>query len=490
MEISAVVCSDTETEHNYSDSGCPRMRRPRPRVVVSSAADLVKLKQAHLYEESKRRSIPVSLEQLRFHLFSDSPNLAAHVRSLSKSNENLSKSDPSCTRNQGNVRHDKTCRSNKLLSHGLASKLNRKLHASKSWSSGFKQSSMMRRSTLLKTKKTKHLKSRSLSFEKGVLEPNDLQELCQQQEDTSLVISNVHISISRNSSMVWKDREPAKQMSTSSLSSVRSRRAGLVNQSDEIGQKADTRNDTIDELDSGSDSPKDEYHMVLEKSEEREESLLEAITKTAPFKKLSCPIEVASRDSGHVSDEAATVSSQSVTHQRSFRTLSLCSDIVTNTTPEFEPPSFKSKTSNDSKSFSHGIPSRTKQNTDEVDGSSSPPSVIIEKSGTKRHSSDPVGSSNALNHVTPRIGSILESSVKEQRPSSFHAYESTTITVPDLSNRVEVTDDNSSEKDIRVTPCSEQSSPTGPICVEDLDIGDLETDWVSLAFSSCGQVTY
>ena len=480
MEISAAVCSDTETEHNYSDSGCPRMRRPRPRVVVSSAADLVKFKQARIYEESKRRSIPVSLDQIRFHSFFDSPNLAAHVRNLSKSNENLSKSDSSCTRNQGNVRHDKTCRSNKLLSRGLASKLNRKLHASKSWSSEFKPPNMMRRSTLLKTKKTKHLKSRSLSFEKGVLEPNnDLQELCQQQEDTSLVISNVHISISRNSSMVWKDREPAKQMSTSSLSSVRSRRAGLVNQSDEIGQKADKTNDVIDEVDSGSDSAKDEDHIVVEK----EESLLEAITKTAPFKKLSCPIEVASRDSGHVSDEAATVSSHGVTHQRSFRTLSLCSDIVINTTPEFESPNFKSNTPNESSSFSHGIPSRVKQNADEVKSSSPPPSVVIEKSGTKRHSSDPVGSSNALNHVTPRIGSILESSVKEQRPSSFHAYESTSITVPDLSNKVEVIADKSSEKDIR---CLDQSSPTGPISVEDLDIGDLETDWVSV---SCGQFT-
>ena len=480
MEIFAVACSDTETEHNYSDSGCPRMRRPR---VVVSSADLVKFKQARLYEESKRRSIPASLEQLRFHSFSDSSVLAAHVRSLSKSNENLSKNDSSCTRNQGNVRHDTTCRSNKLLSHNPASRLNRKLHASRSWSSGSKLTSMMRRSTLLKTKRTKHLKSRSLSFEKGVLEPNDLQELCQQQEDTSLVISNVHISISRNSSMVWKDREPAKQMSSSSLSSLRSRRAGLVNQSDEIGQKADTRNDVINEQDSESDSAKDEDHIVEEKPEEREESLLEAITKTAPFKKLSCPIEVASRDSGHVSDEAATVSSHGP--QRTSRTLSLCSDIVINTTPEFQPPSFKPKTSNDSSSFSHGIPSRAKQNVDEVDSSSPPPSVVIEKSGTKRHSSDPVGSSNALNHVTPRIGSILESSVKEQRPSSFHAYESTPITVSGLSNRAEA---SSSENDVRVTPCSDQSSTTGPISVEDLDIGNLETDWVSLAF--CGQFTY
>jgi len=256
-----------------------------------------------------------------------------------------------------------------------------------------------------------------------------------------------------------------------------------VNQSDEIGQKADKTSDVIDEVDNGSDSATDEDHMVVKKSEEKEESLLEAITKTAPFKKLSCPIEVASRDSGHVSDEAATVSSHGVTHQRSFRTLSLCSDIVINTTPEFESPNFKSNTSNESSSFSHGIPSRVKQNADDVNSSSPPPSVVIEKSGTKRHSSDPVGSSNALNHVTPRIGSILESSVKEQRPSSFHAYESTSITVPDLSNRVEVTGDKNSEKDIR---CLDQSSPTGPMSVEDLDIGDLETDWVSV---SCGQFT-
>ena len=473
--MSAVICSDTEAEHNYSDSGCPRMRRPR--VVVSSAADLAKFKQARLYEENKRRSIPASLDQLRFTSFSDSPNLAVRVRSLSKPNDNLSKSDSSCTRNRGNDRHYITCLTNKPLSHRLASKLNRKLHASKSWSSGFKPSSMMRRSTLLKTKKTKHLKSRSLSFDKGVLEPNDLQELCQQQEDTSLVISNVHISISRNSSMVWKDREPAKQMSSSSLTSIKSRRAGLVNQSDEIGQTADRRNDVIEELDSGSDSAKDEI------PEEKEESLLEAISKTAPFKKLSCPIEVASRDSGHVSDEAATVSSHGLTaHQRSYRTKSLCSDIVINTTPpEYEPPNYRSNTSSDSSSFSHGVHSRLKQNVDEVDSSSPLPSVVVEKSGTKRHSSDPVGSSNALNHVTPRIGSILESSVKEQRPSSFHAYESTTITVPDLPKRVEVTTEKSTEPEIRVTPCPDQPT-TGPIRVEDLDIGDLEEDWVSLAF--------
>lgn len=482
MESPTIACSDTEKEHNYSDSGCPRMRRPRT-VVITNTADLDRLRNSQLCEDI-RISVPDSLELLRFLSFSQRPN---HVRNLSKATDNLLKNDSSCTRNQHNVRRDTICRSSKLTSYRhLASKLNRKLYASQSWSTGCDYSSIMRKSTLLKVKKTRHLKSRSLSFDKGILETGkDLVELSQRQEDTSLVISNIHTaSVSRNSSMNKKEHDPVKQ--------TMSQKFYITDVADQKDQRAETMPiDVIDEGDVEQDNVGDKINVDQEKIEEKEESLLEAISKTASFKRLSCAIEI-DGDSGHVSDEAATMSSQGG-HQKSCRTLSLCSDITSSPIEEVEltcQMSNSQTTSGNTKvsTFSHGVSARLPHDA-EQNQKLGPP--VVEKFGTKRHSSDPVGSSNALNHVTSRIGSILESTTKEQRPSSFHAYDNSSTNTPTAtSNRekhsmAEPLPDTSkhTEEDNKI-----HSSPTithmttsplaAPKSVEDLDIGDMDSDWV------------
>lgn len=485
MEPPAIACSDTENEHNYSDSGFPRMRRPRPRIIINNTADLDRYRKSQLYEDINRNSIVDPLELLRFLSCTQRPN---HVRNLSKATDELSKNDSSCTRNQHNVRRDTICLASKLTSHRhLASSRNRKLYASLSCSTGRGHSSMMRKSTLLKVKKTRQLKARSLSFDKSILETSkDLVELANRQEDSSLVISNIHTaSVSRNSSMIKKDCEAEKQ-----TASPKSRRTGLANQQEniEIGQKAEKMAiNVIDEQYSEQDIG-DKANIDREKVEEKEESLLEAISKTASFKKLSCPIEI-DRDSGHVSDEAATVSSQG--HQKSCRTLSLCSDITSSPIEEIELAQKKAKsqtTSGNTKvsPFTHGISARIPHSS-EQNQESGPP--VVEKFGTKRHSSDPVGSSNALNHVTSRIGSILESTTKEQRPSSFHAYENSTANVPTKTSNMEkleaLPDSTKQAKEDDKTqppPISHttKSPLAAPMSVDDLDIGDLDSDWVSV----------
>ena len=480
MEVSTIACSDTEKEHNYSDSGYPRMRRPRPRIVINNTADLDRYRKSQLCEDINRISVSDPLELLRFLSFTQSPNL---VGNLSKATDELSKNDSSCTRNQHNVRRDTSCLSSKLTSHRhLAS--SRKLYASLSCSTGRSQSSMMRKSTLLKVKKTRQLKSRSLSFDKGALETSkDLVELANRQEDTSLVISNTHTaSVSRNPSMIKKDCEAEKQ-----TGSPKSRRTGLVNQHKDIEiahPKAETiAINVIDEQYNVVDE--DKININSEKVEEKEESLLEAISKTASFKKLSCPIEI-DRDSGHVSDEAATVSSQGG-HQKSCRTLSLCSDITSSPIEELElshkedssqtTPGTTTKVS----PFTHGISARLPHST-EQNQESGP--QVVEKFGTKRHSSDPVGSSNALNHVTLRIGSILESATKEQRPSSFHAYENTSTNTSTATSsnteKLEPLPDTTkqAEDDKTHSPSIPHITKAAPMSVDDLDIGDLESDWV------------
>ena len=483
MEPPAIACSDTENEHNYSDSGFPRMRRPRPKIIINNTADLDRYRKSQLYEDINRNSIVDPLELLRFLSFTQRPN---HVRNLSKATDELSKNDSSCTRNQHNVRRDTICLVSKLTSHRhLASSRNRKLYASLSCSTGRGHSSMMRKSTLLKVKKTRQLKARSLSFDKSILETSkDLVELANRQEDSSLVISNIHTaSVSRNSSMIKKDCEAEKQ-----TASPKSRRTGLANQQEniEIGQKAETMAiNVIDEQYSEQDIG-DRTNIDREKVEEKEESLLEAISKTASFKKLSCPIEI-DRDSGHVSDEAATVSSQG--HQKSCRTLSLCSDITSSPIEEIELAQKKANsqtTSGNTKvsPFTHGISARIPHSS-EQNQESGPP--VVEKFGTKRHSSDPVGSSNALNHVTSRIGSILESTTKEQRPSSFHAYENSTTNVPTKTSNMEkleaLPDSTKQAKEDDKTQSPPISHTTksplaAPMSVDDLDIGDLDSDWV------------
>ena len=476
---STIACSDTEKDHNYSDLGYPRMRRPRPRIVINNTADLDRYRKSQLCEDIKRISVSDPLELLRFLGFTQSPNL---VGNLSKATDELSKNDSSCTRNQHNVRRDTSCLSSKLTSHRhLAS--SRKLYASLSCSTGRSQSTMMRKSTLLKVKKTRQLKSRSLSFDKTILETSkDLVELANRQEDTSLVISNTHTaSVSRNPSMIKKDCEAEKQ-----TGSPKSRRTGLVDQLEDTeitNPKVETiAVNVIDEQYNVVGG--DKANMDKEKVEEKEESLLEAISKTASFKKLSCPIEI-DRDSGHVSDEAATVSSQGG-HQKSCQTLSLCSDITSSPIEELElshkKDSSQATPGNTKVSlFSHGISARL-PHTAEQNQELGP--QVVEKFGTKRHSSDPVGSSNALNHVTLRIGSILESAAKEQRPSSFHAYENTSTNtstatssnteklepLPDTTKPVE--DDNIH------SPSISHTSKATPMSVDDLDIGDLESDWV------------
>lgn len=487
METPTVACSDTEKDHNYSDSGFPRMRRPRPRIVINSTADLDRYRKSQLCEDV-RMSVPDPLELLRFLSFTQRPN---HVGNLSKATDELSKNDSSCTRNQHNVRRDTICLSSKLTSHRhLASSLNRKLCASLSCSTGRGHSSMMRKSTLLKVKKTRQLKSRSLSFDKGILETSkDLVELAHRQEDTSLVISNTHTaSVSRNPSMIKKECEAEQQ-----TASPKSRRTGLANQQEdiEIGQKAETMAiNVIDEQNSDQDIVDGDRTSIDQgKVEEKEESLLEAISKTASFKKLSCPIEI-DRDSGHVSDEAATVSSQGG-HQKSCRTLSLCSDITSSPIEEIELARKKDNSQTTSGSakvspFTHGITARLPHN-GEQNQESGPP--VVEKFGTKRHSSDPVGSSNALNHVTLRIGSILESTAKEQRPSSFHAYENSSTSAPTTTSNAEKLEPlPDSTKQVCTEEEDKTQSPTiphkiksplaAPMSVDDLDIGDLDSDWV------------
>ena len=481
MESPSIACSDTEREHSYSDKGFPRMRRPRPRVVISSTADLNRYRKSQLCEDISRRfSVSDPLELLRFLSFTQRPN---HVGNPSKATDDLSKNDSSCTRNQHSVRRDAVCLSTKLgltSNRHLASGLDRKLYASLSCSTGRGHSSMMRKSTLLKVKKTRQLKSRSLSFDKGILETSkDLVELAQRQEDTSLVISNIHTaSVSRNPSMIKKDSETEKQ-----TTSPKTHRTGLSNQQEdlEIGQKAETMAINV------TDEQENKINVEREKVEEREESLLEAISKTASFKKLSCPIEIdrdSGKDSGHVSDEVATVSSQGG-HQKSCRTLSLCSDITSS--PIEEIPSAACKKSNSQTApgnskvspFSHGVSARLPHSA-EQNQESGPP--VVEKFGTKRHSSDPVGSSNALNHVTSRIGSILESTTKEQRPSSFHAYDNSTNTPTSASkiDKLEPLPDSTKqgEEDKMHSPSTTKSPLAAPMSVEDLDIGDLESDWV------------
>ena len=484
MESPTIACSDTEKEHNYSDQGFPRMRRPRPRIVISSTADLNRYRNSQLCEDIRRFSVSDPLELLRFLSFTQRPN---HVGNLSKATDDLSKNDSSCTRNQHSVRRDAVCLSTKLVltsNRHLASGLDRKLYASLSCSTGRRHSSMMRKSTLLKVKKTRQLKSRSLSFDKGVLETSkDLVELSQRQEDTSLVISNIHTaSVSRNSSMIKKDSETEKQ-----TTSPKTRRTGLSNQQEdlEIGQKAETMAiNVIDKQYSEQDIVEDKINV--KRVEEREETLLEAISKTESFKKLSCPIEI-DRDSGHVSDEVATMSSQGG-HQKSCRTLSLCSDITSSPIEEIASACKKSNsqtTPGNSKvsPFSHGVSARLSHNS-EQNQESGPP--VVEKFGTKRHSSDPVGSSNALNHVTSRIGSILESTAKEQRPSSFHAYDNSMNTPTSASkmDKLEPLPDSTKQGEednvthSPSTPHTTKSPPAAPMSVEDLDIGDLESDWV------------
>lgn len=466
MESLSIACSDTEREHNYSDQGFPRMRRPRPTIVINNTEDYQKYRKSQLYEDIKRISAPDPLELLRSLNFSQRPN---HVRNLSKATDELSKNDSSCTRNQHNVRRDTICLSRKLItSHHrhLASTTSHKLYASLSWSAGRGHSSMMRKSTLLKVKKTRQLKTRSLSLDKAVLETSkDLVELSHRQEDSSLVISNIHTaSVSRVPSVNKKDCEPEK------LEPSPNQNTGLPNQEEDLGisQKAETMAiNVIDEQYTDQDIAEDRTNIEGVKVEEKEESLLEAISKTASFKKLSCPIEI-DRDSGHVSDEAATVSSQGG-HQKSCRTLSLCSDITSSPLEEVELTSKQSKSQTTSGNkispFSHGISARVQHNAEQESG---PP--VVEKFSTKRHSSDPVGSSNALNHVTSRIGSILESTTKEQRPSSFHAYDNTTTPLADSTIHA--------EDEMKVPTI--KSPLAAPISVEDLDIGDLESDWVSL----------
>ena len=479
MELPTIACSDTEKEHNYSDSGCPRMRRPRT-VVISNTADLDKLRNSQLCEDIRRISVPDSLELLRFLSFSQRPN---HVRNLSKATDDLLKNDSSCTRNQHNVRRDTICRSSELTLHRhLASKLNRKLYASKSWSTGCDHSSIMRKSTLLKVKKTRHLKSRSLSLDKGILETGkDLVELSQRQEDTSLVISNIHTaSVSRNTSMNKKDHEPVKRTMPPKFY--------ITEVADQKDQKAETI-EVINEGNVEQDSVEDKINDDQERIEEKEESLLEAISKTASFKRLSCAIEI-DGDSGHVSDEAATISSQGG-HQKSCRTLSLCSDITSSPIEEVESTCQKSNsqtTSGNSKvsTFSHGVSARLPHNAEQNQESGSP---VVEKFGTKRHSSDPVGSSNALNHVTSRIGSILESTTKEQRPSSFHAYDNSSTNTPTAASNREKrsmaeplpdTTKHTEEANKMYSPTTthKTKSLAAPISVEDLDIGDMDSDWV------------
>lgn len=469
---STIACSDTEKEHSYSDLGYPRMRRPRPRIVINNTADLDRYRNSQLCDEDiKRISVSDPLELLRFLRFTQSPNL---VGNLSKAVDELSKNDSSCTRNQHNVRRDTSCLVSKLTSHRhLAS--SRKLYASLSCSTGRGHSTMMRKSTLLKVKKTRQLKSRSLSFDKAILETSkDLVELANRQEDTSLVISNTHTaSVSRNPSMIKKDCEPEKQ-----TGSPKSRRTGLVNQregTEIVHPKAETiAINVIDEQYNVVDE--DKVTIDKERVEEKEESLLEAISKTASFKKLSCPIEI-DRDSGHVSDEAATVSSQGG-HQRSCRTLSLCSDITSSPIEELElshKDSSQTTSGNTKVSlFSHGISARL-PHTAEQNQELGP--QVAEKCGTKRHSSDPVGSSNALNHVTLRIGSILESATKEQRPSSFHAYENTSTNTSTSSNseKLEPLPDTTKQAEDNIHSPSNKATP---MSVDDLDIGDLESDWV------------
>jgi len=274
--------------------------------------------------------------------------------------------------------------------------------------------------------------------------------------------------------MTRKDHEPVKQMMPSKFHI-----GELTSQQD---QKAETI--AINVIDEGDD----EQDNVEDKINVDQESLLEAISKTASFKRLSCAIEI-DGDSGHVSDEAATLSSQGG-HQKSCRTLSLCSDITSSPIEEVESTCEKSSsqtTSGNTKVsvFSHGVSARSSHDA-EQNQESGPP--VVEKFGTKRHSSDPVGSSNALNHVTSRIGSILESTTKEQRPSSFHAYDNSATNTPTAtSNREKLSvgeppDTNNDEEDNTM-----HSSPTthttklplaAPMSVEDLDIGDMDSDWV------------
>ena len=473
MEPPSIACSDTEGEHNYSDQGFPRMRRPRPRIVINNSADLNRYRNSQLCEDiSKRFTVSDPLELLRFLSFTQRPN---HVGNLSKATDDLSKNDSSCTRNQQDVRRDAVCLSTKLAltsNRHLASGLDRKSYESLLCSTGRGHPSMMRKSTLLKVKKTRQLKSRSLSFDKGILETSkDLVELAQRQEDSSLVISNIHTaSVSRNSSMSKKESEPEKQSSPKTSST------GLSNQQEdlEIGQKAETIAIIVND-----EQYKDneQINAEREKVEEQEESLLEAISKTASFKKLSCPIEM-DRDSGHVSDEVATMSSQGG-HQKSCRTLSLCSDITSSPIEEIPTTACTKSNSPKVSPFSHGISARLPHST-EQNQESGPP--VVEKFGTKRHSSDPVGSSNALNHVTSRIGSILETTTKEQRPSSFHAYDNSTNTPSSASkiDKLEPLPDSTKqgEEDSMHSPSTTKSSLAAPMSVEDLDIGDLESDWV------------
>ena len=483
MEPPSIACSDTESSHSYSDQGFPRMRRPRPRIVINNSADLKRYRNSQLYGEdiSRRFSVSDPLELLRFLSFTQKPN---HVGNLSKATDDLSKNDSSCTRNQHNVRRDAVCLSTKLASNRhLASDLNRKSYASLLCSTGRGHPSMMRKSTLLKVKKTRQLKSRSLSFDKGILETSkDLVELAQRQEDSSLVISNIHTaSVSRNSSMNKKDTELEKQTSSPKTS--------MSNQQEdlEIGRQAETIAINVND-----EQYKDneQINSERERVEEREESLLEAISKTASFKKLSCPIEM-DRDSGHVSDEVATTSSQGG-HQKSSQTLSLCSDITSSPIEEIASTACtknNSQTTSKVSPFSHGISARLPHST-EQNQESGPP--VVEKFGTKRHSSDPVGSSNALNHVTSRIGSILESTTKEQRPSSFHAYDNSTNTPTSASkvDKLEPLPDSTKqgEEDTMHSPSTTKSPLAAPMSAEDLDIGDLESDWVRTEnyISSCG----
>ena len=488
METPAVACSDTEREHNYSDQGFPRMRRPRPRIVVSSTADLNRYRNSQLFEEDVRRfSISDPLELLRFLSFTQKPN---HVGNLSKATDDLSKNDSSCTRNLQDVRRDTICLSSKLAlisRRHLASGLDPKSYASLSCSTERGHSTMMRKSTLLKVKKTRQLKCRSLSFDKGALETSkDLVELSQRKEDTSLVISNIHTaSISRNPSMIKKDCELEKH-----TTSPKSRRTALSYQREEleIGKKAETMAINVIDKQQYSEQNVAERNIntVQEKVEEREESLLEAISKTASFKKLACPIEI-DRDSGHVSDDAATVSSQGG-HQKSCRTLSLCSDITSSPVEESLPAHKEQKTPGNGKvsPFTNGVSARLPHSTEQNQGPGAP---LVEKFGTKRHSSDPVGSSNALNHVNSRIGSILESTAKEQRPSSFHAYDnSTNIPKVEILEPLPDTTKQAEEDDAPHSPSVPHIIKSPPMSVEDLDIGDLESDWVSTRLHfSCGQ---
>lgn len=471
----------------------------RPRVVISSTEDFQRYRESQIFEDISRVSVSDPLELLRFFDFSQKPN---HVRNLSKATDELLKNDSSCTRNQHNVRRDTICLSSKLASRPhLASSRDRRLYASLSWSSGCGHSSIMRKSTLLKVKKTRHFKSRSLSFDKGILETGkDPVELCQQHEDTSLVISNTHTaSVSRNSSMVKRDSEAEKQ-----TTSPKVRREGLANQQEEISLKGETMaiNDEHQRYNSDHDMAGDETDIGQEKVEEKEESLLEAISKTASFKRLSCAIEI-DGDSGHVSDEAATVSSQGG-HQKSCQTLSLCSDITSSPIEEemtaltdVQKNNSQTKPANTKASpFTNGVSARLSSHDASQNQETGPP--VVEKYGTKRHSSDPVGSSNALNHVTSRIGSILESTTKEQRPSSFHAYDNGATNTPTTSTSSS-TDVNVTEKLPEQVKGNNEALPTAmahttksqlpaPISVDDLDIGDMESDWVRNLDFSCGQL--